>query len=492
MQPFYELRDMALNLFQSKLLDFSKASILVAGDIMLDRYWFGDTQRISPEAPVPVVNIRQTEERPGGAGNVALNIAALGARVSLTGISGEDDAAHTLKEHLSKAGVTHQIQSYPNIPTITKLRIISRHQQLIRMDFEEKWTDQNPTHFIHAFKKLLSNVNLVILSDYAKGTLSSAPTLISQAKKAGLRVLVDPKNHDFNLYRGADIITPNFKEFETIVGICRTEHDVIEKAHALLNNHDIETLLLTRGERGMTLITRNNPEELHLPAHAREVFDVTGAGDTVIAVLGAALSAGAELFDAVKLANLAAGIVVGKLGAASVSATELQAALKSHTTTEGGVVNEDDLELLIGKSRFNGERIVFTNGCFDILHAGHVTYLQQARQLGDRLIVAVNDDASVKRLKGQSRPINTVEQRMAVLASLGVVDWVTSFPDDTPERLLQKIKPNILVKGGDYLPNEVVGADIVHAYGGDVRVLGCVRNLSTSAIIDRVIKQQIN
>jgi len=483
---------MTLNQLPTRLPDFSKAAVLVIGDIMLDRYWFGDTQRISPEAPVPVVNVRQVEERLGGAGNVALNIAALNANITLTGIYGEDSAADTIREQLTKAKINHQILSLPNIPTITKLRIISQHQQLIRVDFEEKFIDFDHAEFVKIFKQSLPKANLVILSDYAKGTLKAAQNFIKLAKDSGLTVLVDPKSNDFDLYRGADIITPNIKEFETIVGQCRNDAELTEKAQNLLTKHQIGALLVTRGERGMTLISRDQSEELHLPAHAREVFDVTGAGDTVIAVLGAAISAGAKIFDAMKLANLAAGLVVGKLGAATVSSTELQAALKNHATIDDGVIDEQQLELLISKAKFNGERIVFTNGCFDILHAGHVTYLQQAKQLGDRLIVAINDDASVKRLKGESRPINNVEQRMAVLSSLGMVDWVTSFSDDTPERLLQKIKPDILVKGGDYTPEQVVGANLVRAYGGDVRVLGCIKNLSTSAIIDRIIKEQTN
>ncbi|MDX1902079.1 MAG: bifunctional D-glycero-beta-D-manno-heptose-7-phosphate kinase/D-glycero-beta-D-manno-heptose 1-phosphate adenylyltransferase HldE [Gammaproteobacteria bacterium] len=474
----------------TKLPDFSKAAVLVAGDIMLDRYWFGETNRISPEAPVPVVSIRQTEARPGGAGNVALNIAALGAQTTLIGMAGKDEAGQILRDQLTRAHVTHDIQSFPNIPTITKLRIISRHQQLIRMDFEETFNALDSTSFIEAFKKALANTQVVILSDYAKGSLVVAQQFIQLAKQAGKRILVDPKSLDFNLYRGADVITPNLREFEAIVGACQHETDIMTKAQNLLTQHDIGALLLTRGERGMTLITRGNTEEIHFPAHAREVFDVTGAGDTVIAVLGAALAAGTSLPEAMALANQAAGIVVGKLGAATVTRAELEASLKNTHTIQGGVLDENQLELSISKARLNGERIVFTNGCFDILHAGHVTYLQQARQLGDRLVVAINDDASVKRLKGASRPINSVEQRMAVLASLGVVDWVTSFSDDTPERLLHKIKPDILVKGGDYTPDGVIGAAIVRAYGGDVRVLGCVRNLSTSAIIDRVIQQQ--
>lgn len=472
----------------NRLPDFSKAYVLVIGDVMLDRYWFGDTLRISPEAPVPVVKIKQTDERPGGAGNVALNIAALDANVNLIGTTGNDEAAEILTEQLAAAGVSHDIQRLPDIPTITKLRVISRQQQLIRMDFEEKFAEFNPTKLIQLFEKRLTSSNLVILSDYNKGTLSCASELIKLCQHYNIPVLVDPKGVDFSIYRGANIITPNFKEFETIVGPCHDQTEIAEKGLALLKQFDIQAMLLTRGEHGMTLIQQKG-EQIHLPAHAREVFDVTGAGDTVIAVLGTALAANCSLAEAMHLANLAASLVVSKLGATSVSPQELQAALQDNSSLPGGILTEDQLVAAISEARVKGKRIVFTNGCFDILHAGHVTYLQQAKQLGDYLIVAINDDDSVKRLKGPSRPINSKEQRMAVLSSLGVVDWVTSFADDTPERLLKKLQPDILVKGGDYSVDQVVGADIVHAYGGNVRVLGVIKNLSTTDIINRVTKQ---
>ncbi len=473
---------------QIQLPDFSKASILVIGDVMLDRYWFGDTARISPEAPVPVVKIKQHDERPGGAGNVALNIAALGAKVTLLGISGTDEAGDSLKQQLDAANIQHEILQLPNIPTIAKLRIISRHQQLIRLDFEEKIPAFHSTLLIDTYKKHLNHANLVILSDYGKGTLSCNKELIALATAAGIPVFVDPKGQDFSTYQGATTITPNFKEFEAIVGPCENEQTILHKAQSFLTTFSIENLLLTRGEQGMTLI-RKDAEEIHLPAHAREVYDVTGAGDTVIAVLAAAYAAGEALPHAMKLANLAASLVVTKLGAASVGKNELQAALHTaeHIATQG-IVNEEQLLSAVTSAKLQGKKIVFTNGCFDILHAGHVTYLQQAKQLGDYLVVAINDDASVKRLKGYSRPVNPVAQRMAVLASLGAVDLVISFADPTPERLLKSIQPHILVKGGDYTPDQVVGHDIVHAYGGEVRVLGVVKNISTSLMIERITK----
>jgi D-beta-D-heptose 7-phosphate kinase/D-beta-D-heptose 1-phosphate adenosyltransferase len=469
-----------------ELPNFAKASVLVIGDVMLDRYWFGDAGRISPEAPVPVVKIKQVDERPGGAGNVALNIAALGAKVTLVGITGDDEAARILSEQLTATGVNTQIQHIANIPTITKLRVISRHQQLIRLDFEEKFPAFNPETLIDKYKKALQTVNVAVLSDYSKGTITNPKLFIELARAANIPILVDPKGIDFSVYHGATLITPNLTEFEAIVGPCKNEQAIVEKGQALLKAHQIGALLLTRGERGMTLLQAGQ-EEIHLPARAREVFDVTGAGDTVIGVLATALAAGAALPEAMSLASLAAGLVVTKLGAATVSAPELQVALSGASRYVGGVMNEERLLLAVNHARAGGKKIIFTNGCFDILHAGHVDYLQQAKQLGDYLIVAVNDDSSIMRLKGPGRPINNVDQRMAVLAGLGVVDWVVAYADDTPNRLLKYLQPDILVKGGDYTIEQVVGAEIVYAYGGDVRILGVKIN-STSDIIDRMLQ----
>jgi D-beta-D-heptose 7-phosphate kinase/D-beta-D-heptose 1-phosphate adenosyltransferase len=298
-------------------------------------------------------------------------------------------------------------------------------------------------------------------------------------------VLADPKGKDFAIYRGATVITPNLSEFEAIVGHCADEAELVAKGAKLMADLELGALLVTRGEHGMTLL-RPDQHALHLPARAREVFDVTGAGDTVISTLAAAIAAGEELPHAVALANLAAGIVVGKLGTAAISAPELRRAIQRAEGSERGVLTLDQLLLAIDDARAHNEKIVFTNGCFDILHAGHVTYLEQARAQGDRLIVAVNDDASVSRLKGPGRPINSVDRRMAVLAGLGAVDWVISFPEGTPENLLTHVKPDVLVKGGDYSVDQVVGAPIVQAYGGEVRVLGLVENSSTTAIVEKI------
>lgn len=463
---------------------FEQAPVLVVGDVMLDRYWHGATSRISPEAPVPVVKVEQIEDRPGGAANVALNIAALGGHAQLVGVTGQDEAAATLGDRLTAAGVQIHFQAQASQPTILKLRVLSRHQQLLRMDFEEPF--ETDTQALAAqVADLLNGVKVLVLSDYGKGTLKNHQVLIQQARSAGIPVLADPKGKNFEVYRGATLITPNLGEFEAVVGPCKDEHDLASKGLDLVQHLQLDALLVTRGEQGMTLL-RPEQAPLHLPARAREVFDVTGAGDTVISTLAAALAAGEPLASAVGLANLAAGIVVGKLGTAAISAPELRRAIQREQGCERGIMSLDQLRNALEDARSRGERVVFTNGCFDILHAGHVAYLEQARALGDRLVVAINDDASVTRLKGVGRPINTLERRMAVLAGLGAVDWVTGFTEDTPERLLEEVKPDVLVKGGDYAVDQVVGADFVRTYGGEVRVLGLVENSSTTAIVDRI------
>lgn len=466
---------------------FDQAPVLVVGDVMLDRYWHGATNRISPEAPVPVVKVEQIEDRPGGAANVALNIAALGAPAWLVGVTGQDEAADSLGERLQAAGVDARFQRIAAQPTIVKLRVMSRHQQLLRIDFEEPFRTDAAALFGVA-EALLAQVKVLVLSDYGKGALQNHQALIRAARARGIPVLADPKGKDFAIYRGASLITPNLSEFEAVVGRCADEAELVSKGLALLAELELEALLVTRGEHGMTLLRAGHPA-LHLPARAREVFDVTGAGDTVISTLASVLAAGEELPLAVALANLAAGIVVGKLGTASISAPELRRAVQREEGAGRGVMSLDQLLTALDDARAHGEKVVFTNGCFDILHAGHVAYLEQARALGDRLVVAINDDASVTRLKGPGRPINSVDRRMAVLAGLGAVDWVVSFAEDTPEALLAKVRPDVLVKGGDYGLDQVVGAEIVRDYGGEVQVLGLVENSSTTGIVDKIRRQ---
>ena len=465
---------------------FNNARVLVLGDIMLDRYWEGPTQRISPEAPVPVVKVEHITDRPGGAGNVALNIASLGAGARLAGSTGDDEKGDSLQAMLSGAGVDCIFTRLSGAATTTKLRVISRHQQLIRLDFEEA-----PAAVPHAAPAvdvagLLEGCDALVLSDYAKGAMADPAALIASARERRIPVLVDPKGSDFSRYRGATLLTPNLHELETAVGACATEAELVRKGQQLMDQLALEALLVTRGEHGMTLLCPGQ-EEQHMPAIAREVFDVTGAGDTVVAVLAAGIAAGADLAQAAAMANIAAGIVVGKLGTAAVSAPELRRALQLHEGTGRGALSLEQLQVAVADARSQGERLVFTNGCFDIIHAGHVTYLEQARTLGERLVVAVNSDDSVRRLKGAGRPINPADRRMAVLAGLAAVDWVVCFEQDTPRELLQALQPEILVKGGDYQSTEhVVGREIVEAYGGEVRLLDFVEDVSTTGIVGRI------
>ena len=468
-----------------QLPDFNSAKILILGDLMLDRYWHGTTSRISPEAPVPVVHITQAEERPGGAGNVALNISALGAYATVIGITGIDEAANVLQQRLEGAGIKCLFSQSAEAPTVTKLRVLSQHQQLIRLDFEEDFKHVDPSSLLEPFKRQLDDTAVVLLSDYGKGALKNPRELIAAARRAGKPVLVDPKNRDFSLYHGASLITPNLAEFEAVVGPCQSEQELVDKGIALIKEHALEALLITRGEHGMTLLREGKPE-LHLPARAREVYDVTGAGDTVISVLAAALAAGADLPDAATLANLAAGIVVGKLGAAVVSVPELRRALQDERQTGRGVMTEEQLIIAIEDAKAHGESIVMTNGCFDILHAGHVNYLDQANRLGNRLVVAVNIDETVRHLKGEGRPVNPLERRMAVLAALESVDWVVPFSEETPERLICRIKPDYLVKGGDNVPDQIPGAQCVRESGGQVLTMDYVANISTTGLIKSI------
>ncbi|MSR10736.1 MAG: bifunctional D-glycero-beta-D-manno-heptose-7-phosphate kinase/D-glycero-beta-D-manno-heptose 1-phosphate adenylyltransferase HldE [Gammaproteobacteria bacterium] len=464
---------------------FQQARVLVVGDVMLDRYWHGDAMRISPEAPVPVVHVGNREGRPGGAGNVALNIAALGAATSLVGVVGKDDEGEELKSRLNAAGVYCDFLQSADKPTITKLRVISRHQQLIRLDFEQPFDAQDIAGLDTKVANLLDNAQTLVLSDYAKGGLAEVAALIQLGRRKNIPVIVDPKGTDFNKYRGATLLTPNLSEFEAVVGRSATEEELVSKGQRLVQELGLEALLITRGEHGMTLIRPNSPE-LHLPAHAQEVFDVTGAGDTVISVLAASMAAGHTMADATMLANLAAGLVVGKLGTAAISAPELRRTMLAEQGSGRGVMTSEQLQIAVQDAKAHGETIVFTNGCFDIIHAGHVGYLAQARKLGKRLVVAINDDASVRRLKGSGRPINPVERRMAVLAGLEAVDWVVSFPEDTPEGLLHLLQPDVLVKGGDYTLEKVVGGEYVQSYGGQVKALEFLDDCSTSAIVEKM------
>lgn len=475
--------------------DFSQATLLVVGDIMLDRYYVGSTARISPEAPVPIVNVKECEDRPGGAANVAVNAAMLGANVKLIGFVGDDEPAKILETALNAHGVECDFIEARGYDTITKLRVMSRNQQLLRLDFEQSFNDIDKTEILTRFKQQLKQVDVVVLSDYAKGALSHIEVLIEAANAANIPIIVDPKGDSFKRYSGATLITPNMSEFELVQGISETESQLLLKAESCCNANNFKHILLTRSEKGMSLFSStinaqtntDGNSALHLPALAREVYDVTGAGDTVVSTLACTLGVGESIEFACQLANHAAGVVVGKLGTSSITTTELALALNQHKSVDGGVLNQEQLISAVKIAQLNGERVVMTNGCFDILHAGHVSYLAEAAALGERLIVAVNSDASVTKLKGEGRPVNNINRRMAVLAGLASVDWVVEFSEETPQQLISNVLPDILVKGGDYKISEIAGGTEVTENGGKVMTLGFEDGVSTSAIISQIV-----
>ncbi|WIG98774.1 bifunctional D-glycero-beta-D-manno-heptose-7-phosphate kinase/D-glycero-beta-D-manno-heptose 1-phosphate adenylyltransferase HldE [Myxococcus sp. SDU36] len=470
---------------ERRLPPFHEARVLVAGDVMLDRSWHGEATRMSPEAPVPVVLVNRDESRAGGAANVAVNAAALGATVSLLGVTGEDADAAALDVQLAAAGVRADLVRMRSARTITKLRVLGGQQQLLRMDFEDGLPGSCDETLLERLHPRLAQTRVVVLSDYGKGTLKEPWRFIERARETGRLTLVAPKGTDFTRYRGASVLVPNRSEFEAVAGRCADDATLATRGLAMLRALSLDALLITRGAEGMTLLREGHPP-LHVPASATEVRDVTGAGDTVIAVLAAALAVDVPLPEAVALASAAAGIVIGKRGTCALSVTELERALSGPAEPPRGVVTEARLVDLVREAKARGERVALTLGCFDILHAGHVTYLSQLADLADRVIVAVNDDASVRRLKGPARPLNPVEQRMQVLAGLASVDWVVPFTEDTPERLVCRVLPDLLVKGGDYRPEQVPGQRCVREAGGEVRILDFMEGCSTSALVARI------
>ncbi len=469
-----------------QLPNYSTGRVLVIGDLMLDRYWHGTTSRISPEAPVPVVHVKNDEQRAGGAGNVALNIAALGGNVSVMGFVGQDEPAEALQSLLQDAGVLCLFEALNDYPTITKLRVMSRHQQLIRLDFEDGFHSVNNEQLLHQYHAEMTQADAIVLSDYGKGTLNHIEQFITLAKKLDKPVLIDPKGSDFSIYKHATVITPNLTEFEAVVGRCDSQQQLVERGMNLLDEMNWKALLVTQGEQGMTLLTKEE-EPLHLPTHAREVFDVTGAGDTVISVLASSLAAKKTLAESTVLANMGAGIVVGKIGTATVNTEELSYVLQGQRAHHRGVGTLEDIKQAMQAAKQEGEKIVLTNGCFDILHPGHIRYMQQAKALGDRLIILVNSDASVKRLKGPERPVNDLQYRMEMLAALECVDWVLPFESDTPKDEIDYLLPDILAKGGDYTDaTSIAGHESVLANGGEVKMLSLFEGHSTTSIIKSI------
>lgn len=461
--------------------------VLIVGDVMLDRYYCGDTERISPEAPVPIVRVLNDFCYPGGAGNVALNIAALKGQVSIIGLVGHDETNERLQKHLKDANIATEFHQQNDHPTITKLRILSQNQQILRLDFEQPLTNIDKTPLHQKFDTLMSQHDVLVLSDYGKGTLSDPQTYIQKARSNNIPVLVDPKGSCFEKYRGATLITPNFNEFTGVVGECPDTETLNQKGLKLLQDLDLEALLVTRGSEGMTLIHKDKAP-ISIPTRAIDVYDVTGAGDTVIGVFALAIATGENYENAMEAANAAAGIVVGKVGSATATPEELHQALITANPIQKGVLTKSEAQEAIKIAQKCGDKVVFTNGCFDLLHAGHITYLKEAKEQGDMLIVAVNTDESVKQIKGETRPIVPLQERMEMLASLKCVDWVVPFEEETSEPIIKALRPDCLVKGGDYAIEEIVGYDYVLSYGGSVKSLTLREGLSTTSIIEKIQK----
>ncbi|HEY6488332.1 MAG: bifunctional D-glycero-beta-D-manno-heptose-7-phosphate kinase/D-glycero-beta-D-manno-heptose 1-phosphate adenylyltransferase HldE [Terracidiphilus sp.] len=464
--------------------------LLVVGDVMLDKYIWGEVGRISPEAPVPVVRGMRHDEKPGGAANVAMNIACLGAKVVVLGITGDDESEHLLGERLRVNGVIPQFVSSEGFETVTKMRILGGRQQMLRLDFERPGPIE-PTaleRLVERTLEALPGCHALVLSDYAKGVItpSVCQALIPAARQLGIPVLVDPKGLDYAHYRGATTICPNLGELARATRVDANNLEaLLSAAEAMIADLDLEFLTATLSEKGIALIRPGH--RFVAPALARQVFDVSGAGDTVIAVLALCLASGLQPETAVQLANVAAGIVVGKVGTMPVQKHELIAALGPQIALHGEdrVLAREDLVKRIALWRANHERVVFTNGCFDLLHIGHITLLEQARRYGDRLIVAINSDASVSRLKGPSRPIVDQNARARVLAALAAVDAVVIFDEPTPLEAIVALRPDVLVKGGDYQAETIVGAKEVASWGGELKIVPLVEGFSTTRLIEK-------
>lgn len=471
--------------------------ILVVGDLMLDRYIRGEVARISPEAPVPVVRAIHQSEQPGGAANVAMNLARLGAHVTLVGFTGGDANQDSLRALLEREGIACVFLADPDYPTITKLRILGGSQQMLRLD-SERLTPRPPAHtaqLLAAVEQHLSTApqcHGLILSDYAKGVLTpqSCQPLIQAARRRGLPVLIDPKSADLSRYRGATTLCPNLSELHAAIRLRNPEatatlESTLSAAQQMVADLELDFLTATLSEKGIALI---GPESIRIdPAKARQVFDVSGAGDTALAVLALGITSGLAPFTAIQLANLAAGIVVGKVGTVPIEHHELLAAIQPAIQLQAAekIVSRSELQHRVAAWRANGERVAFTNGCFDLLHVGHITVLEQSRQTADRLIVAINSDQSVQQLKGPTRPIVGQQERARVLSALGCVDAVVVFDEPTPLELIVTVRPDILVKGGDYSVETVVGAAEMASWGGQVRIVPTVEGHSTTRLIAR-------
>ena len=467
--------------------------VLVVGDLMLDRYFIGEVERISPEAPVPVILVKQQNERAGGAANVAANLAQLGVPTRLAGCVGNDIDGQALLRLVNGMGIaTDGVLLSSHRPTTTKTRMMGGHQQMLRLDQENRApfnAEESAQLEALVMQQLAARPALIILSDYAKGVLAASlcSAFINEARKLNIPVLVDPKGHDYSKYRGATALTPNKRETAEACRVDANDNDALMQAAAELRKSlNLDFFAVTRGEEGISVI--GDDTMLHIPATAKQVFDVSGAGDTVIATLAAGLIGGLDAPEAFHLANIAAGVVVGKVGTVPIAQEELlQALLTQESAAQADKICDlPSLKARVLNWRKHGERIVFTNGCFDLLHAGHVTYLEAARKTGDRLVLGLNTDRSVRALKGPTRPVIHELDRARVLAALEAVDAVILFDDDTPLALIEAIRPDVLVKGSDYSENEVVGGAEVKSWGGRIALIPIVPGRSTSGIIEKL------
>ena len=472
--------------------DWRNTRVLVIGDLMLDQYIWGDVERISPEAPVPVVRCGHRAERPGGAANVAMNVVGLGAQATLFGFLGEDSEGMALERGMREVGAELAVTRVKDRATTTKLRILSAKQQILRLDTEqtERYSDAACDALLANVERALPEAHAVVLSDYAKGVLTEevCQRVIRAASQRGVPVLVDPKHRDFARYRGATAICPNLAELASVTGVSAREVDALLTAgQALVPGLELGCLVATMSEKGIAVLRERS--RFLAPAVARQVFDVSGAGDTVIATLALAVASGLEMETAVQLANVAAGIVVGKVGTVPVSRDELLTSLSPEIglLAEEKVLTLEPLKVRAAAWRAAGESVVFTNGCFDLLHIGHITLLEAARREGGRLVVGINSDASVRALKGPARPIVGERERGRILAALAAVDAVIVFDEPTPLRLIEALRPEVIVKGGDYRDETVVGAQEVRSWGGRVKIVPTVEGFSTTGLIAKAM-----
>ena len=459
-------------------------SILVIGDVMLDEYWFGNCNKISPEAPVPVTNITNKNFKVGGAGNVALNLAEINSNVALVSTIGKDVEGKIIKKILNNKNIDLNFKEVDGCQTIKKLRIFSKHHQMIRLDFESK-KEKYKIKLDNKLKKKIDNHKLVLISDYEKGSLIEVKKIINYAKLKSKLIIIDPKGNDFSKYKGASILTPNIYEFTQIVGVIKNKSMLIKKARDLIKKNSLIGLLITQGKNGMTFVSKD--KVIHRNSLVQDIYDVTGAGDTVIAIFSAYLNLGKTYEESMDMANIAASIVIKKIGTSTASKKEIYEIyeLKNKKPNKKIYISNSDILQKVETIKKRNKKIILTNGCFDVIHAGHIHLLENAKKLGDFLIVAINSDKSIKALKGNNRPINKLSARIEVLKALACVDLIVTFDELTPLKIIKMISPDYLVKGGDYKIKDVIGAAIVKANKGKVKIIKIKKGFSTTKILQR-------